>query len=62
MRLLWHPEVPHLKLRTFQFEKLLAMHLPRLHAHFRQIKLAPDILVRPLFLCVEAGDVPSPAP
>lgn len=52
MRLLWHPEVPHLKLRTFQFEKLLAMHLPRLHAHFRQIKLAPDILVRPLFLCV----------
>jgi hypothetical protein len=46
MRLLWHPEVPHLKLRTFQFEQLLALHLPRLHAHFRQIRLAPDILVR----------------
>lgn len=46
MRLLWHPEVPHLKLRTFQFEQLLALHLPRLHAHFRHIRLAPDILVR----------------
>jgi hypothetical protein len=45
MRLLWHPEVPHMKLRVFQFDRLLAQNLPRLHVHFRKIRLAPDILV-----------------
>lgn len=45
MRLLWHPDVPHMKLRVFQFDRLLTHHLPRLHAHFKAINLAPDILV-----------------
>jgi len=45
MRMLWHPEYPHMKLRVFQFDRIMAAHLPRLHAHFRVINLAPDILV-----------------
>lgn len=45
MRLLWHPDVPHMKLRVYQFDRLLSEHLPRLHVHFKYICLAPDILV-----------------
>jgi hypothetical protein len=34
-----------MKLRVFQFDRMLSTHLPRLHKHFRNIRLAPDILV-----------------
>lgn len=35
-----------MKLRVFQFDRILEAHAPRLHAHFKIIRLAPDILVR----------------
>lgn len=60
MRLLWHPQVPEMKLRVFQFDRLLARHLPRLHAHFRQIQLVPDILVTQWHMTLLAYCLPLP--
>jgi hypothetical protein len=45
MRMLWHPEYPHMKLRVFQFDRIMAAQLPKLHAHFKNIRLSPDVLV-----------------
>jgi hypothetical protein len=46
MRALWRPGVASaLKLRAFQFDRLLKRQRPRLHAHFHAIGLAPEILV-----------------
>jgi len=47
MRSLWRCGVAStVKLRAYQFDRLLKWHLPKLHAHFDAIGLAPEILVR----------------
>jgi len=50
MHELWRPGVPQLKLRIFQFEKLVSSKLPKLHAHFDSIGLAPDFFASQWFL------------
>lgn len=47
MRSLWRCGVAStVKLRAYQFDRFLKWHLPKLHAHFDAIGLAPEILVR----------------
>ena len=55
---LWRPGMPQLKLRVFQFDRLVSAHLPRLRAHFRDIGLAPDVLASQWFFTVFAYVVP----
>ena len=38
------PGVPRMKLRVFQFDRLFKGCLPKLHAHFDNLKLAPEVL------------------
>jgi hypothetical protein len=40
---LWLPGVPDLKLRVYQFDALLAQHLPRLHRHFKAMSLQLEV-------------------
>ena len=58
MRELWRPGVPQLKLRVFQFDALLRGYLPKLHAHFQSIGLAPDVLVSQWFLTLFSYALP----
>jgi len=57
MRSLWRCGVASsVKLRAYQFDRLLKEHLPKLHAHFDAIGLAPEILVGALIiLCAVAA-------
>jgi hypothetical protein len=55
---IWQPGVPQLKLRVFQFDRLLAREMPKLYAHFVAIGLAPDVLVSQWFLTVFAYSLP----
>lgn len=57
---LWRPGVPLLKLRVFQFNKLLAKYLPRLHYHFEDIGLASDVLLTQWFLTLFSYSIPFP--
>lgn len=50
MRELWRPGVPQLKLRIYQFDRLISSKLPSMHAHFRDIGLAPDFFASQWFL------------
>jgi hypothetical protein len=50
MRELWRPGVPQLKLRIFQFDRLLNRLNPSLWAHFRQIGVTPDFFASQWFL------------
>ncbi|GBG27237.1 TBC1 domain family member 1 [Hondaea fermentalgiana] len=50
MRELWRPGVPQLKLRIYQFDRLISSKLPLMHAHFREIGLAPDFFASQWFL------------
>lgn len=58
MRNLWQAGVPQLKLRIFQFDRLLRAKLPKVHAHFAAISLAPDVLVSQWFLTLFAYSLP----
>lgn len=58
MRPMWRSGVPGLKLRVFQFDRLLRERLPRLHAHFAHIGLAPEVLASQWFLTLFAYALP----
>ncbi|CAM9155733.1 unnamed protein product [Chrysoparadoxa australica] len=58
MRNLWMPGVPQMKLRVYQFDKLLAQQLPQLHAHFRAISLQLEVLVSQWFLTLFSYSLP----
>ena len=55
---LWQAGVPRMKLRVFQLDRLMRWTLPRLHAHFLSIQLAPEILVVQWFLTLFSYTVP----
>ncbi|KAG5182552.1 hypothetical protein JKP88DRAFT_277917 [Tribonema minus] len=40
---LWLPGVPEMKLRVYQFDRLLERELPRLHAHFKTTQLQLEV-------------------
>ena len=42
---MWQPNVPKMKLRVYQFDRILRYVLPDLHTHFQEIELTPEILV-----------------
>lgn len=50
MRELWRPGVPQLKLRIFQFDRLLHQLNPSLWNHFKQIGVTPDFFASQWFL------------
>ena len=58
MRDLWRPGVPQLKLRIYQFDRLLILKLPSLHAHFRDIGLSPDFFASQWFLTLLTYNLP----
>jgi len=55
---LWQSGVPKMKLRVFQFDRILRWTLPRLHSHFTQIQLAPEILVAQWFITIFCYTLP----
>ncbi|KAJ8601528.1 hypothetical protein CTAYLR_008019 [Chrysophaeum taylorii] len=59
LRELWRPGMPQLKLRVYQFDRLVARFLPRLRAHFREIGLAPDVLASQWFFTLFAYALPA---
>ena len=42
---MWQSDVPRMKRRAFQFDRLLRWTLPRLHTHLLEVELAPEIIV-----------------
>mmetsp|Transcript_6026 Transcript_6026/g.8877 ORF Transcript_6026/g.8877 Transcript_6026/m.8877 type:complete len:871 (+) Transcript_6026:100-2712(+) len=59
LRELWRPGMPQLKLRVYQFDRLLTKYLPKLRRHFRRIGMAPDILASQWFFTLLAYAIPA---
>jgi len=59
MKDLWRPGVPQLKLRIFQFDRLLQQTEPHLAAHFKHIGLNPDFFASQWFLTLLSYNVPA---
>ena len=55
---LWQAGVPKMKLRVYQLDRLLRWTLPKLHTHFNEIQLAPEILVAQWFITIYSYTVP----
>ena len=47
---LWQSGVPKMKLRVFQVDRILRWTLPKLHSHFTNIQLAPEVMVAQWFI------------
>jgi hypothetical protein len=58
MKDLWRPGVPQLKLRIFQFDRLLKELLPGLWAHFKHVGLTPDFFASQWFLTLLCINLP----
>jgi len=58
MRELWRPGVPQLKLRIYQFDRLISSKLPKISQHFREIGLAPDFFASQWFLTLMSYNIP----
>jgi len=58
MRDLWRPGVPQLKLRIFQFDRLLRELQPSLSSHFRSVGLTPDFFASQWFLTLLSINLP----
>lgn len=58
MRELWRPCVPQLKLRIFQFRRILSQKLPALQAHFHKIGLTADVFASQWFLTLLSYSLP----
>ena len=57
---MWAPGVPKMKLRVFQFDRLFKSSLPKLHHHFDNLKLAPEVLVAQWIITLYSYTVPVP--
>mmetsp|Transcript_11115 Transcript_11115/g.14469 ORF Transcript_11115/g.14469 Transcript_11115/m.14469 type:complete len:304 (-) Transcript_11115:1541-2452(-) len=58
MKELWRPCVPQLKLRIYQFGRLLHRKLPDLEAHFSDIGVTPDFFASQWFLTLMSYNLP----
>ena len=58
MKELWRPCVPQLKLRIYQFGRLLHRKLPDLEAHFSNIGVTPDFFASQWFLTLMSYNLP----
>jgi hypothetical protein len=55
---LWQASVPRLKLRVYQFDRIMKWQLPNLHAHLQEIELAPEIFVAQWFVTLYSYTLP----
>lgn len=58
MATLWQSKVPKMKLRIFQFDNILKWLLPKLHAHFIDVNMAPEVLVAQWFVTLFTYTLP----
>ena len=58
MRELWRPCVPQLKLRIYQFRRLLSQKLPVLQSHFQKIGLTAEVFASQWFLTLLSYNLP----
>lgn len=59
MACLWSPDVPKMKLRVYQMDRLMQWTFPKLHSHFVEIQLAPEMLVSQWFLTLFSYTIPT---
>lgn len=57
---LWQAGVPKMKLKVYQLDRVLKWTLPRMHSHFKEIHLTPEILVAQWFITLFSYTVPLP--
>eukprot|EP00743_Colponemidia_sp_Colp-15_P004267 GILK01004604.1.p1 GENE.GILK01004604.1~~GILK01004604.1.p1 ORF type:complete len:613 (+),score=134.01 GILK01004604.1:63-1901(+) len=50
MKQMFLPGVPGLKFRIYHLDRLVAKHLPKLHAHFRRVRITPDFFASQWFM------------
>ena len=55
---LWQSKAPSMKLRVYQLDRILRWMLPRLHAHFIEIQLTPEVIVAQWFITLFSYTVP----
>lgn len=58
MATLWQSKIPKMKLRIFQFDNILKWLLPKLHAHFIDVSMAPEVLVAQWFVTLFTYTLP----
>ncbi len=58
MQGLWGEKIPKLKLRVYQLDRLLRWYYPRLHAHFAEINLSPEVITAQWFITLFAYNFP----
>lgn len=60
MEFIWKPTFPKMKLRVFQFDRLLELYLPALHRHFEDMNLSPEVVVSQWFMTLFSNTLPMP--
>lgn len=60
MEFIWKPSFPKMKLRVFQFDRLLELYLPAVHAHFESMSLSPEVVVSQWFMTLFSNTIPLP--
>lgn len=58
MQSMWKPGFPKMKLRVYQFDRLLQCHMIELHEHFMNIGLQIEVIVSQWFITLFANTVP----
>jgi uncharacterized membrane protein YgcG len=60
MEFIWKPSFPKMKLRVFQFDRLLELYLPAIHSHFEEMNLSPEVVVSQWFMTLFSNTIPLP--
>ena len=60
MEFIWKPTFPKMKLRVFQFDRLLELYMPDLHSYFEEICLSPEVVVSQWFMTLFSNTLPLP--
>ena len=60
MEFIWKPGFPKMKLRVYQFDRLLETYLPALHSHFEEVNLSPEVVVSQWFMTLFSNTLPLP--
>jgi hypothetical protein len=55
---LWQSHAPIMKLRVYQLDRILHWMLPRLHSHFINIQMTPEVIVAQWFITMFSYTVP----
>mmetsp|Transcript_6572 Transcript_6572/g.10739 ORF Transcript_6572/g.10739 Transcript_6572/m.10739 type:complete len:917 (+) Transcript_6572:95-2845(+) len=60
MEFIWKPTFPKMKLRVYQFDRLLELYLPAVHAHFESMHLSPEVVISQWFMTLFSNTIPAP--